>query len=131
MPEITAWCNTRKIRKHSPVGALPQGACPAEVMRINAVTAFEEGAYSLHKVRFLGYFEYGTDAENVPPLMLSATLFYQEGMTNELLRSWAQRLAEKTGDKFDGLHVIVKIIAGNCSGFGEVNRPKELFSQRN
>ena len=123
MPEILAWCKTSTIRINSPVGALPQNIYPASKMRADAVAAFAGGGYHPGNVRFTGYWEYGTGAENVPPLLLSVSMFYRSGMTNEVLTMWAQSLAEKAGKKFDGLHVICKIQAGNYSGFGELNKP--------
>ena len=131
MPEILAWCNTVQIRHNSPVGAMPQGIYPARALRSDVLECFASGGYTLDKVRFLGYWEYGTDAENVPPLLLSVNLFYKEGMANDMLHNWAQRLAEKAGVKFSGLHVIVKIHAGSYWGFGEVNKPGDIPDQRN
>lgn len=125
MPEILGWCNTRLIRTNNVVGALPQNIYPARTLRADAVAAFDGGGYSLPFVRFLGYWEYGTGAENVPPLLLSVNAFHRVGMNNDNLKRWAQNLAERAGEHFSGLHVIVKIQAGNCSGFGEVYKPDQ------
>lgn len=125
MPEIIGRYDYQRVVDNHQAGALPIDFYPADIMCEDVVTIFVGGEYSLDKVRFLGYHEYGSGAENVPAVLLTVTLFYKDGMTGDYLNAWAVCLAEKASKEFNNLHVIVKIHAGNLNGFGEANKPEE------